>query len=183
MNLLIVSGYWPTQANPISGIFVVQQVAALVRAGCRITLLSGNTLGRPASPRLLPLELGLPEDRVAMFTYPLIRLPEKLSGWPGGIALNSAAAGIALRRVIRKLAESHGPFDAAIIHALRYAGFALPAWRHLVRGKVLAVCHGVDPFLEQPGNIKRSFPLLQKMVGQCEKLVLVGRACRKSASQ
>jgi len=178
MNLLIVSGYWPTQANPISGIFVVQQVAALVRAGCRITLLSGNTLGRPASPRLLPLELGLPEDRVAMFTYPLIRLPEKLSGWPGGIALNSAAAGIALRRVIRKLAESHGPFDAAIIHALRYAGFALPAWRHLVRGKVLAVCHGVDPFLEQPGNIKRSFPLLQKMVGQCEKLVLVGQPLR-----
>jgi len=58
MNLLIVSGYWPTQANPISGIFVAQQVEALVRAGCRITLLSGNTLGRPASPRLSPSELG-----------------------------------------------------------------------------------------------------------------------------
>ena len=178
MNLLIVSGYWPTQANPISGIFVAQQVAAFVRLGYQVTILSGNTIGRPASPRLTPSELGLPEERVAMVSYPLLRLPEHLSGLPGGITLNTATTGISMCRLIRKLVRSHGPFDAAIIHALRYAGFALPTWRHLIQGKVLTVCHGVDPFLEQPGNIKRSIPLLQKMVGQCEKLVLVGQPLR-----
>ena len=66
MYLLIVTGFWPTKENPISGTFVVQQVAALVRLGYQITILNGNTIGRPPSPRLSPAELGLPEDRVAM---------------------------------------------------------------------------------------------------------------------
>jgi len=178
MRLLIATGFWPSKENSISGIFVAQQVAAFVRLGYQVTILSGNTIGRPASPRLTPSELGLPEERVAMVSYPLLRLPEHLSGLPGGITLNTATTGISMCRLIRKLVRSHGPFDAAIIHALRYAGFALPTWRHLIQGKVLTVCHGVDPFLEQPGNIKRSFPLLQKMVGQCEKLVLVGQPLR-----
>jgi len=178
MRLLIATGFWPSKENSISGIFVAQQVAAFVRLGYQVTILSGNTIGRPASPRLTPSELGLPEERVAMVSYPLLRLPEHLSGLPGGITLNTATTGISMCRLIRKLVRSHGPFDAAIIHALRYAGFALPTWRHLIQGKVLTVCHGVDPFLEQPGNIKRSIPLLQKMVGQCEKLVLVGQALR-----
>ena len=178
MRLLIATGFWPSKENSISGIFVAQQVAAFVRLGYQVTILSGNTIGRPASPRLTPSELGLPEERVAMVSYPLLRLPEHLSGLPGGITLNTATTGISMCRLIRKLVRSHGPFDAAIIHALRYAGFALPTWRHLIQGKVLTVCHGVDPFLEQPGNIKRSIPLLQKMVGQCEKLVLVGQPLR-----
>ena len=178
MRLLIATGFWPSKENSISGIFVAQQVAAFVRLGYQVTILSGNTIGRPASPRLTPSELGLPEERVVMVSYPLLRLPEHLSGLPGGITLNTATTGISMCRLIRKLVRSHGPFDAAIIHALRYAGFALPTWRHLIQGKVLTVCHGVDPFLEQPGNIKRSIPLLQKMVGQCEKLVLVGQPLR-----
>ena len=175
MHLLIVAGFWPSKDNPISGIFVVQQVAALVRAGCRITLLSGNTVGRPASPRLSLSELGLPADRVTMVSYPLLRLPEKLSGMPGGIALNTLASGIALRRTLRALAAAHGPFDGAIIHAWRYAGFALPAWRHLIRGNVLAVCHGLEPFLEQAANRRRVSSLLQKMAVHCEKVILVGQ--------
>ena len=181
MRLLIATGFWPSKGNPISGIFVAQQVAALVRLGYQVTILSGNTIGRPASPRLTPSELGLPEGRVAMVSYPLLRLPEQLSGLPGGITLNTATTGISMCRLIRKLVRSHGPFDAAIIHALRYAGFALPTWRHLIQGKVLTVCHGVDPFLEQPGNIKRSIPLLQKMATHCEKVVLVGQPLRSHA--
>ena len=178
MYLLIVTGFWPTKENPISGIFVVQQVAALVRLGYQITILNDNTIGRPASPRLSPAELGLPEDRVAMCSYPLVRLPEKLSGMPGAIALNTAATGVSIRRTIRQLVRSHGPFDGAIIHAWRYAGFALPTWRHLVGGNVLAVCHGVDPFLEQIATRKRVSSLLQKMAVHCEKVILVGQPLR-----
>jgi len=181
MRLLIATGFWPSKENSISGIFVAQQVAAFVRLGYQVTILSGNTIGRPASPRLTPSELGLPEERVAMVSYPLLRLPEHLSGLPGGITLNTATTGISMCRLIRKLVRSHGPFDAAIIHALRYAGFALPNWRHLIQGKVLTVCHGVDPFLEQPGNIKRSIPLLQKMATDSEKVVLVGQPLRAHA--
>ncbi len=47
MNLLIIAGYWPTDANPISGIFVVvQQVAALAKQGCRVTVVLGKTIGK-----------------------------------------------------------------------------------------------------------------------------------------
>lgn len=175
MNLLIATGFWPTRENPISGIFVVQQVAAFVRLGCKVTILCGKTIGRPASPVLTPSQLQLSVDQVTMFFYPVLRLPEKLSGLPGGIILNTSTTGISMRQVIRKLAKLHGSFDAAIIHGFRYAGFALPAWRHLIKGKVLTVCHGVDPFLEQKGNIKRSVSLLRKMATLCEKVVLVGQ--------
>lgn len=175
-HILILSGYWPTQSNPISGIFIVQQIAALTRAHCRVTVVIGKTLFRRNSPPCSVSELGLDANRVTLIQVPVLRLPEKLSSLPGALWLNTALAGAMLaRRIKREKARGGIAFSACVTHGERYMGLAMPAWRGEIEGESAMVVHGVDPFFTQASNRLRAKPLLEAAGRSCDAVVLVGR--------
>ena len=174
LHLLMLHGYWPTVANPATT-FAVEQVAALTRLGCRVTLIVPRTLARFGSPPLPIIAVGLDPTLVILVRFISVRLPEGLSVWPGGIEFNTWSAGKAARFWISRLRRIYGPFDACIIHGARYFGWALPAWRHLVNGRVAVVIHGVEPFLEKPAIVQRARRLLARAANAMDFCVVVGR--------
>lgn len=176
MNILVLSSFWPTQSNTTSGIFVAQQLSAFVRAGCRVTLLVGTTLGRPSSAICTLADLGLDAERVTLIEVPLLRLPEILSSFPGALRLNTALAGAMLsRRIKRQMARTAVTFDGCVTHGERYMGLAMPTWRRHVEGRAVMVMHGVDPFLAEMPNRRRARTLVEAAGHSCDAVVLVGR--------
>lgn len=180
-SLLVVTGFWPTQENPINGIFVVQQIDQLARLRINVTVILEKTLGRPSSPHLSVKDLELPVDYIRIVEVQLLRLPEKLSGLPGGIFLNTKLVGILLGRAFRKLVRIAECFDGCIVHVGRYMGLSIPVWRHLVSGDVMMVMHGVEPFLQVPSNLRRTRALFEAAGDSTDAVILVGRPLVKFA--
>lgn len=180
MQLLVISGFWPTEGNPVSGIFVVQQVAALARAGTRMTVILPRTIGRSSDLLLSALVLGLTASGVRLLEVPVLRLPEKLSSLPGAIQLNTMLWGLMLGRAIRRLSRTHF-FNGCVVHGARYGGLSLPFWRQEIRGSTAVVVHGVDPFMVVPGNQKRARPLFCRAGEVSDAVVLVGQPLKAHA--
>lgn len=181
-HLLIISGFWPTRDNPISGIFVPQQVAALARRNVQITVVVAETIWRRHGGLCSLGELGIDCENVHLVVAPVLRLPEKISSLPGGVRLNAWLYQHALQKTIGQLAAAQS-IDACVIHGLRYAAFGLPAWRHHVAGKVAAVLHGLDPFLANSNICKEIAPLVAAMNASVDAYVLVGSPLRVHADQ
>lgn len=182
MNILVVSGFWPVESNTISGIFVVQQVAALVRCGYLVTVIVTRAIGRPFSPYCRPAVLGLDSGAVKLVVLPLFRIPEKLSSIPGAFWLNTAMVKLGLVRAIKNILSVQGIiFDGCIVHEARYMGVALPSWRRYVDGRVILVIHGFDPFLKRSTNRVRTRPFFRAAAQVCDVVVLVGRSLQEYA--
>ncbi|MCP5534608.1 MAG: glycosyltransferase [Akkermansiaceae bacterium] len=181
MNLLIVSGYWPTQSNPISGLFVVQQLSALVRQNCEATVIIATTKGKRESPHLSLKQLRLPSESIQLVEVSLLRLPEILSSWPGGIWLNTLSVGMKLNRTIRQLAAEGKVFKGCLLHGIRYMGLSVPLWGRWIKGKTVMVLHGVDPFIEKAGNLPRITSMMKPVACVCHRFVLVGQPLLRHA--
>lgn len=177
-NLLIVSGYWPSEEHPISGVFVAQQVAALCRKGCRITLIVGNSIGRRVAFKT-PAALGLPPDLVTLVEVVSLRFPEKLSSNFLTFSMNVAFLASAVRKRIETLRFDTSFFDGCIVHSLRYHAFAAPYWMDKLSCPKVAVCHGVDPFLSQPKVRRFLDPHISNIEATFSKVVLVGSPLRE----
>lgn len=173
MRLLIISGYWPSVSNSISGIFVVQQIAALARMGVRLSVIVPRTIGRSADPLISVSELGLDKFNIELVEVSIFKIPEKLSSFPGAIKLNTMLSGVMLKRVIRRLCGKY-LFDGCIVHGARYGGLSLPFWYRQVQCGVAIVVHGVDPFLNNPDNMMRAHDLFQRAGVASNAVVLVG---------
>ncbi|MFI5411072.1 glycosyltransferase [Kaistia sp. UC242_56] len=173
MNILVVSGYWPTSRNSISGIFVAQQIAALVRCGVRVTLLvptaSFREVGRPCSFE----ELGIAESSANLVEVRTFRFPARMAPLPGVVATNARILGRAIRRALEARSQSE-KFDACIVHGLREPISSLPYWRHCVRGKVVLIVHGEDPFFEDRTNIMRAERYISQAMSENDEFVVVG---------
>lgn len=181
MNLLLVSGYWPSVTNSISGIFVVQQVAAFARAGARVDVIVPRAIGRGSAALSSAQALGLNESEIRLVEVPVLRLPEQLSSLPGAIQLNTMLWGIMLGRAIRRLSRTHF-FDGCVVHGARYGGLSLPFWRRQISGNTAIVIHGVDPFMAKSGNQHRAQTLFCRAGDACDAIVLVGQPLRAHAT-
>ena len=172
IRLLLVTGFWPTEVNTISGIFVVQQVNALARAGAKLTVLVLSSYGR-REPILGLAQLGLENSMVELIEVPILRLPEAASSLPGAIRLNTMLCGISLNRYIRR-SEFFDEFSGCIVHSVRYAGLSMPMWRGHISGGMAIVIHGVDPFMAKSGNQQRVHSLIERASLTTDAIVLVG---------
>lgn len=156
---------------------MVQQIAALVRQGCRVTVIVFRTLGKPESPCLSTEELGLPEEDVYLQIIPVLRLPEKLSSLPGAMHFNIALAGRSIRRGIKRL-QGEGALEGAIVHGLRYFGLSLPMWSRQLAAPVVLVFHGVESILEKPANRNRLRKIVPSVEAVSSWIVMVGTPLR-----
>lgn len=142
-RILVVTGFWPTRSNPILGVFVVQQVAAYLAAGCAVTvivpqMLRGRGRGRPYR---------VPSAGTAVYSPLCPDIPQGLSGGQGAVTFNAWAQGRAILGTLAR--EGIAPqFDGIHIQDLRYAGVGYPDWGRAVAGPAVVTLHGVDPFIE-----------------------------------
>lgn len=173
MRLLVLSGCWPTQANPISGIFVAQQVAAFVRAGCDVRVVCiGNTFHRPS---FFSCDLGRNgKDRSLIPQEVRVNnLPEQLFWLPGSMAFNVSLTGRAIAAYLKDIQRSWRP-NAVLVHGMRYLGFSVPYWRQMIDGKVVQVIHGVDRRLSN-GHAGKQFDAWVANSAAClDSTVIVG---------
>ncbi len=179
-RLIVVSNFWPTQGNSISGIFVAQQVGALCEQGVHVTVVACRyTLKRDR--HLSPAELGLPEQ-VSLHSAPIFRMPESFSRNKIGLKLNAVAAKISIASAISKSLESGIEADGCIVHGIRYCGVTVPYWADRIAGKTLLFIHGVDPFLREPPVarwLRECAPAINEKI---EKFVLVGSPLKEYLS-
>lgn len=174
LKLLVASGFWPTATNQISGIFVVQQVAALVRLGCSVTVVVMRPMWRRPAQYLPVTHFGLPESSVQLYEFSVIQLPNKLTWLPGALRANAGLTGWALARQLHKLARANGCFNGCIAHGGRYMGLSLPWWRGKVGGEVVLVLHGFDPALASPKTSQRAQAVFRDVARVVDAVSLVG---------
>lgn len=178
-SILVVTGFWPSYSNSIAGIFVVQQIAAMVRAGYEVVVVLPRVIGRGGARPLTISELGLPSGAVKFSQVPYIRLPEMLTALPGALSLNILLAKLCVGSGVRRLLNGRF-FSMAVIHGLRYCGLSLPGWAKLV-GSCSVIVHGVDPLLARNSN-NNSVKFAVGMMGEeCDSIVLVGNSLRLHA--
>lgn len=172
--ILIVSGFWPTVQNPITGIFVAQQVAAFVRYGFNVTIILAKVFGKDSQSFLDPEAIGLPSDRVNIIRINTLRLPEKLSGSIFSLRLNTCLVGARLSSVCKGLRKINVSFVGCLIHGSRYAQMSLPIWGKNIDTPILTVFHGVDPLLNKLSSKINAKSLMSHAVRYCQKVILVG---------
>jgi len=178
-NLLIISGFWPNASNPISGIFVVQQIAALSRAGCNVTVLVGNEIGKGVR-HLAPKELGLSEG-VGLVEVPIFRVPEALSSNRLMFWLNVRSIGLSVSRAVASLPLDKAMPDGCIVHGLRYYVISTKFWSRQIGAKKIAFVHGVDPFLLRKPISDLVIPYIHEANDFMSAFALVGSPLRRHA--
>lgn len=175
-----MTGYWPSNANPISGVFVVQQVAALMRAGFQVDVIVPATIGKPAATFFGPEALGLDAARTRLLEAKVLRLPEKFSSLPGALWLNAWLDGFGRRLLLRGEATEHA-WNGCIVHGLRNVGLSLPKWSDRVQAPKLLVLHGIDPYFTRARNRRAVLPIVDASATAVSSVVLVGNSLRKHA--
>lgn len=180
LHLLIVTGFWPVKKNTISGVFVPQQIDALAHKLAQLTVVVPYTRWRTHGGCCSLAEVGLNHDNIHLLEVPTWRLPEKLSGLPGGIRMNTFFNRIALTKAIRQIAGERS-IDGCIIHGMRYAGFGLPSWRKYISGRSMLVLHGVDPFLTKSNVTGKINSIIAQVNEAVDSFVLVGSPLRPHA--
>ncbi len=178
-RLLILSGFWPTRSNPISGIFAVEQISALVSLGHSVVLVLMQTIGHKES--FLSAEcLGLDPIKVQVAELRLFRLPERMSKSRLTYRSNILMAGASIRRFVRRLKQRQG-FDGAIVHGLRYAGLSVDAWSDEIDGNVICILHGVEPFYDSSLLKLYTRRFLRYHFHDNARLVIVGKYLKDHA--
>ena len=183
IDVLVLSGFWPTRSNPISGIFVPQQIAALCRTGCRVTVLVGDAIGKRKDRPLSPEELGLPAGQVSLATMPLLRAPEAFSANRPLFAFNVRSIGLSVSARVAAMVRARGVPQACIIHGLRYYTLSAPSWAGRLSARKIAFLHGVDPFVARPSVAGLVRPHVRRAQDFIDTLALVGSPLRRHAAE
>lgn len=177
--ILVLAGFWPHSENSITGIFVVQQVAALVRAGFTVKVVLPMTVGRRNPKPLTPEALGLSSDHVSVVQIAFPRVPEALTAWPGIFTLNVWLAKLFIGLQTAQIMRA-GDYRAVIIHGLRYCGLSLSASSKKSPSRIV-VMHGCDPFLEEYARSSPVLRAVRAMSSASDSIVLVGEPLREHA--
>jgi glycosyltransferase involved in cell wall biosynthesis len=146
MKLLMLSDFWPTAKNPISGVFVQYQVAEYVRQGHEVYVISPVPCFRPSRQRDLVINYAGAEifSPRALMVPGLLRLPRRLRE-RAFMATIRAVAGV-IDEAIKQIPWMNGP-DALHINGFTFAGLALPLLKNRPKIPVIVTLHGVDPLL------------------------------------
>jgi glycosyltransferase involved in cell wall biosynthesis len=146
VRLLMVTGFWPSRANPVVGIFVLQQARAFARLGHSVTVVAPQMAGKAAARRV---EHERPAPGVEVWSPRFAYVPRRLAVGPAAFALNARSYGRAARRVLARLRREEGPFDAVIVHGVLYPALSLPHWRGEEDGPAIVTLHGRDPLFQE----------------------------------
>lgn len=151
MKLLVFTDYWPTEINPIAGIFVYKQVEELA-INHQVTVITA----RPSTSKFIKCE------NVTLLNIPIMFIPFKLSFNIKTLA--KLIEYINVSRLIRKVGfflRGHSG-SLIVVHGHRVMGRVLTRLKHDDSKKVL-FCHGEDKQFEKLG-IKVDWNKYEKIV-------------------
>lgn len=170
MKLLVLTGYWPSPGNPISGIFVQQQVAALSALNIEVQVIAP----RPALRRMW----NRPEfDRyqgVPIHSPTYACLPSRMLPPAAVLGFNAVSCRRSVLSVASHLAVDFRP-DIVHAHGVRYAGMLIPHLRQLFGCKVVWTLHGVDPYLQRHASTYSTRGMLERAVAATDCITVVGQ--------
>ncbi len=174
-NLLIISGFWPSKSNTISGIFVVQQVAAMEKLGFNLTVIRPTPILKPGAQPLAVHQLGLgPQTR--LIDVPFLSLPPSRLG-PSVLTFNWYSCAYSVMKSARRLSQAHD-YQGVLCH-----GLMMPSWRSYVRAPSALVLHGIDPLFQSECCKKKWKQRLRLVWNQVDWVILVGEFLKGYASQ
>lgn len=180
LRLIVVCEYWPSRTNPISGVFLVQQVAAILTKASFVTVIVPKIVGKPQEYCSVA-ELGLDEARVVVIEVLTARIPGSLAFMPGFLRLNAIFSGLAVAFKLREISRVED-INGCLVHDSRYASLSLPFWRRFVRGKVVTVMHGVDPYFGSVRRRRSAKSQFRQLGGLTDFVALVGSPLRGYAT-
>jgi glycosyltransferase involved in cell wall biosynthesis len=171
--LIVLTSFWPTRENPVSGIFVAQQVRAMIAGGFRVVVLLQKPLHKPRIEYLGCGELDLPQPAIEFHEISFPMIPDRfvkyamtLTGWSGRVL--GKRVGKALSTSVR----DQRPLGY-IVHGMRYGGMSIGSWRSLVQRPVQLVIHGLDPIFDAGDPAAKL--VLAETVKNADQIVVVGQ--------
>jgi glycosyltransferase involved in cell wall biosynthesis len=178
MKILVVSGFWPTLANPITGIFVVQQVQAYLELGCDVTVIvpqniRGRGRGRPYHQRV---------GEADVFSPTFFDIPQMVSGGNAAVALNTLSCAKAILRVLKRIGVRKD-FDGVHIHEVRYGGLSYVKWIDQVKSPSIITIHGVDPFVQSRVAMPWFSQKFHELWAEVRHVTLVGNPLQSYADR
>ncbi|SMC26709.1 Glycosyltransferase involved in cell wall bisynthesis [Desulfacinum hydrothermale DSM 13146] len=175
LKLLVVSRFWPTKSNTITGIFVVQQAKALERQGWELTVIRPAPAFKRSSKSIDPRLLGLsPSTR--FIEVPFLSLPPSRLHC-SALAFNWKSCGYFVRRTVRQLAKRNH------YHGILCHGLTNPIWTDLIRAPSAIVVHGIDPLYQLICHKSTWQKRLRVAWSTFDWVLLVGRALQQYARQ
>jgi glycosyltransferase involved in cell wall biosynthesis len=180
MKILMLSDYWPTAKNPISGVFVQYQVAEYVRQGHEVCVISPVPMFRPSRQRYPITKYAGAEvlsPRAPML--PGLRyLPCRLRR-RAFVATVRAVAG-AIDKAINQI--SWGKWaDAVHINGFTFAGIALHLLKNRPKAPVIVTLHGEDPLLVSLMDYAPIRTMILASWANVDRVVLCGLTLRPHA--
>lgn len=143
MHICVISHMYPNPVNPMSGIFVYNQVKALAEAGCRIKVFS-PTPSFPLYPKwkgYRQMDLQSIQDGIPVQYVPTLMFPKGL--------FFSAYGKLYLRSLAQHIEESHqkDPFDLIHCHTIYPDGWTGGELAEKLEIPVVSTIHGSDILL------------------------------------
>lgn len=145
MNVLIVTDYWPTKTNPITGIFVVQQAQAYSKQGHSVVVIAPQPIGKRSCKRDRVSAINGVKVYAPVFPY----IPSRFHLGMISTILNPYAYARAVLGTLKR--DDLATFQPDFVHIqdFRFGGLSFPIWgKNLTRDAILTI-HGVDRFLLQ----------------------------------
>lgn len=177
MKILMLSHMYPSPVNPTAGIFVHEQVQALVARGHDVRVVSPKGWAPPLLPRWSAYREVPGSDRFEGIPvlYPTkITLPRNLLG-----PYNCDAMLLAIRRPLHRV-YSRWPFDVIHAHMLVPDGWAAAAMGAELDVPVVATGHRAD-VLDIPERGQRDALQVSRAVETIDQVVTVSQAIGDAA--
>jgi teichuronic acid biosynthesis glycosyltransferase TuaC len=145
MNVLVISSLYPSVVDPLSGIFVKQQVQELVNQGCQVVVIAPVPLA-PFPIHLISKKWGkyhvtphfTADDNIEVYHPRYISLPNNWSFQESGQRMYAG-----MKRLISEIAREF-PFDMIHAHVALPAGYAAMRIAEVYQKPYLVTIHGAD---------------------------------------
>ena len=181
MRIVMLTDFWPTRLNPISGVFVQEQVSEYENLGHELTVVAPISMLRRDSRPYRLTHAG------ATVFSPRVLIPPGLSRLPGPLRtyayiLFVRASAHAIRRVLRR----HVDIDSVEgVHAngLSFVGSAITYLPELHVKRCVITVHGEDPMLLPLARRRRFCNLISRLCDAVTCVVVCGTPLSRYASQ
>lgn len=168
-RVLFVSGFWPTDQHPITGIFVKQQVQALVDVGCIVWVIAPCPL-KPGALRPRCQESA--GARILSPRYLLI--PQKVTESVLAQKANAFFCRLSMRGALERVRRELGP-EVIHLHGVRPLAFSMCRVGVLPDVPLVLTLHGRDPYLTTHADSTVLRKMLEDVASCCDLLTLVGK--------
>ncbi|MBM3634938.1 MAG: glycosyltransferase family 4 protein [Actinobacteria bacterium] len=177
MRVLMISHMYPSPVNPTGGIFVHEQVRALIDRGHEVRVVSPKGWAPPGLGRWKAYRDVVPEDTLDGV---VVHYPRKLTLPGGRLGHRNADAFLAgIRRTVRRI-HHDWPFDVIHAHMMVPDGWAAARMARELGVPAVGTAHRAD-VLDVPAEGRLSRMRVAEAIQELDAVITVSRAIGDAA--